>query len=200
MNLFTKLLTGFLITGIISTTAFNRERLIWRYMFNKIDKKQITDNRDKRDAVGTKKYIAEPFEMSEDNWLTRLAGGTANNLTIEFGEVTYNENSSTKEYYLDLKGQEEKINLISNGGAYTYYDDTANIKRLEVNFLTGKKLEGDEVVKDYTNGKEKLELIIDYDESGNILSQFLFVGKMNQYQYPIEVPVSNYYIIKAIVE
>lgn len=198
MNVLTKVLAGFLVTGIISTTAFNREHIVYRYMFRKIDKKQITDNRDKRDNVGTKKYTAEPFEMSEENWLTKLAGGTANNLTIEFGEVTYNENSSTKEYYLDLKGQEEKINLVSNGASYTYYEDTAKIKTLEVNFLTGKKLEGQEVVKDYTNGKEKLELIIDYDESGNVASQILFVGKMNQ--YPIEIPTANYYIIKVIEE
>ncbi|MDP4090542.1 MAG: hypothetical protein Q8930_14930, partial [Bacillota bacterium] len=131
-------------------------------------------------------YTAKPVNMSEDNWLTNLAGGRKNAITIRFGQVK-DSNMQEAEEYIELDGKGGKVTLVENGGHFEYGGGT--LKRVTINFLTGKRLEGKEVVKDYSDGKIKIVLIVDYNEQGIGSPSALFYSQSGSE----DKPQNNYY-------
>ena len=138
-------------------------------------------------------YIAAPSKVVEDDWLTQLVGGRENIITFKLGKLIYNNNAEYAETYIEFEGKDGVITLIANGASYEYYDNSTQLKRVTVNFLTGKKLEGKQVVKDYTDGKQKIILIIDYNENGAAIPLVMFCAKGDSK----DIPNNNFYTIEA---
>ncbi|TCT17218.1 hypothetical protein EDC18_101516 [Natranaerovirga pectinivora] len=155
---------------------------IKRYRFNHVEK--IYENVYMEDG-----YIAEPENVIHDDWLTDFAGGKKEQFIVRIGQVLYNQSEVNKEAYIEIESNNEKIELIANGGSYEYYDITNKIKRKTLNFLTGKRLEGNEVIKDYTEGKNTIVLIIDYDEDGNGTPKVIYCSDDQSFKQP----KNNYY-------
>jgi hypothetical protein len=139
-------------------------------------------------------YLTAPSNVIEDDWLTQLAGGRENTITFKFGKVVYNSNAENGEPYIELQGKEGMLTLIANGARYEYDDSSNQLKRITINFLTGKKLEGNQVVKDYSEGKQKIILIIDYNENGTASPIVMFCAKGDSE----DIPANNFYTVEAI--
>ncbi|MBC7960042.1 MAG: hypothetical protein H7X94_09265, partial [Vallitaleaceae bacterium] len=78
---------------------------------------------------------------------------------------------------------------------FEYYEGTNKLKKSIISFLTGKKFDGKEVIKDYSNGMIRLDIIIEYDEMGNPIPRVLYYTS-NQVYYgsnQIDYPKDNYY-------
>lgn len=164
-----------------------------RYRFSSILKvnEEVTDN----PAEGTHEvyyYVAKPTNFTEEDWLSTFAGGIDEEIVLGVGKLIYDNNFDNTELFIDLKSQREEITLIANGAYYEYYGGTERIKRKVVNFLTGKRLEGNEVVKDYSEGKIKIILIIDYNEEGIGTPRALLTSNGSENDNPKE----NYYTLE----
>jgi hypothetical protein len=81
-----------------------------------------------------------------------LSGGNGGGVTEQFIKVTEGASS---------------VRALSNGGGWEYYGQEqgnyTQIKAVNTNFVTGKKLEGSSVVKDYSEGWKAINLKRSFD-------------------------------------
>ena len=138
-------------------------------------------------------YLAKPVNVSEDNWLAVFAGDKKGTINIKLGQVIYIDNLESTESYIELNGRGNKLSLILNGSHYEYDEATHKIRRKTLNFLTGKKLLGNEVIKDYSEGTQKIVMIVDFDEQGFAKPSILFCSNNDGE----DIPHSNYYVLEV---
>lgn len=182
------LIITLLISLFLVGSVYGNDIMI-RYKFRSIEKVQENINEIFSEGNNADYYIGKPVSIVEDDWLTDFAGGREEEIRVNIGKLVYDYNEANTEAYIDLKGKNTEITLIANGAQYEYYEGTDKIKRKVIDFLTGKKLEGQEVVKDYSEGKEKIILVIDFNEDGTSIPRVLFCLKNNN----VDHPKNNYY-------
>lgn len=144
-----------------------------------------------------KLYVAKPVNILQDDWLTNLAGGRKNSITIRIGQVMHdNSQKNIEEFieeYIEFECNGNKITLIENGARFEYKDGTNQIKRKTLNFLTGKKLNGKEVVKNYSDKSNKIVLIIDFNDKGSATQAVIFCSQNDNE----DIPNSNFYELEV---
>lgn len=174
-----------IITIIFAVGFVYGKDIVLRYRFDDIEKVPINSNRNGD-------YIARPIDIIQEDWLTNFAGGNDESFVVRVGQVLYNNKDNT-ESYIELESKQGKVTLIANGAHYEYYEGTKNVKRKIINFLTGKILEGKEVIKDYTGGKVELVLVIEYDEKNIGTPIVLYCSDDGL----IKQPKNNYYNLQV---
>lgn len=136
-------------------------------------------------------FIGKPINMVKDDWLTNFAGGKESTISVKIGQAKFHTNSEA-ETYVELLGKSDKVTLVSNSMSVDYYAGTNILKRVIIGCFTGKRLEGSEVVKDYSNGKDNIILIIDYDKEGAPAVTSMFCSP----DISAQKPMNNYYELK----
>ncbi|MFB9328902.1 hypothetical protein ACFFSY_23450 [Paenibacillus aurantiacus] len=129
-----------------------------------------TYNFDKIEVVYAAEFKMYPTAAAQDHWLTQLAGGTDKPIEVMYGMVhLYNGERFIEEQFIKMSGEGGSERFLSNSMRNDFYDSAYTVKRqTSVQFWSGKKLEGKDVVKDFGEPLKSVTLIQSFDPQGNV--------------------------------
>ncbi|MFC4099015.1 hypothetical protein [Paenibacillus xanthanilyticus] len=125
---------------------------------------------DKIEVVYAAEFTMFPTSAAPDHWLTQLAGGTDKPIEVMYGMVhLYNGDRYIDEQFIKMSGEGGSERFLSNSMRNDFYDDTYAVKRqTSVQLWSGKKLEGKDVVKNFSEPLKSVTLIQTFDPQGNV--------------------------------
>ena len=132
-------------------------------------------------------YAAEftmyPDSASSEHWLIQIAGGPNKPILILYGILhLYNGDRSIDEQFIKMSGEGGTERFLSNSLRNDYYDETYTLKRqTSVQFWSGKKLDGNAVVKDFNEPLKSVTLVQSFGRQGEVTG-------FNLYAQPLVLP------------
>lgn len=132
-------------------------------------------------------YAAEftiyPESAPSEHWLTQIAGGPNKPIQILYGIIhLYNGDGYIDEQFIKMSGEGGSERFLSNSLRNDYYDENFTLKRqTSVQFWSGKKLDGNAVVKDFNEPLKSVTLIQSFDPQGQVTG-------FNLYAKPLIMP------------
>lgn len=118
-------------------------------------------------------YAAE-FEVNvageERNWFTNLAGKD-NTIKVIYGIVSLsNSTSIIRDEFIKVTGAQGTERFLLNSSYYDHYEDGSSLKTAKSFFWSAKKIEGTNVVKDFTPPIKSLTLYRDFNPDHSLSS------------------------------
>ncbi len=136
----------------------------------------VTYDFDEVNVLYATEFTAKPIEGVDfsGTWVSDLVGEDKK-LTITYGVVELKKDGQDlmTEEFLKISGSEGSKRFLMNSAAYDYWEGTSKYSQILSFFWSAKKLEGTNVVKDFTEPIYSSCFSRKFDENGNRYSFFL---------------------------
>ncbi|GMK40861.1 hypothetical protein PCCS19_39170 [Paenibacillus sp. CCS19] len=130
---------------------------------------QLKYDFDRIEVVYAAEFTAYPQTALSDHWLTSLAGGSDKTVQILYGIVhLYTGEQYIEEQFISMTGEGGSERFLSNSMRNEYYDGSYAIKQKAIQFWSGKKLDGNTVVKDFNQTMKEVTLVQSFDPNGTL--------------------------------
>ncbi|WP_308639696.1 hypothetical protein [Paenibacillus silvisoli] len=125
---------------------------------------------DRIDVVYASEFTMVPNYAAPDYWLTAIAGGPDKPIQVMYGIVhLYTGDQFTEEQFIKMSGEGGAERFLSNNISNDYFDAANTLKsQTSIQFWSGKKLDGNAVVKDYSEPLKSVTLVQTLDPQGQI--------------------------------
>ncbi|WP_281886376.1 hypothetical protein [Paenibacillus sp. YYML68] len=97
-------------------------------------------------------------------------------LRVLYGVVSLDASTGMQEEFIKVSEGAQSVRGLSNGTGWENYGQGHKHKELSTEFVTGKKLEGNSVVKDYSDGWKTIKLTRYIDEYSNLTNMHIQFG------------------------
>lgn len=124
---------------------------------------------DKIEVVYAAEFTMYPDFSSSEHWLTQIAGGPDKPIQVLYGILhLYSGNGYIDEQFIKMSGEGGSERFLSNS-LRNDYDETYSQKRqTSIQFWSGKKLDGNVVVKDFNEPLKSVTLVQSFDAQGQV--------------------------------
>ncbi|MBD3922065.1 S-layer homology domain-containing protein [Paenibacillus sp. PR3] len=131
---------------------------------------QLKYDFDRIEVVYAAEFTAYPQNAPADHWLTALGGGPDKPIQTLYGIVhLYTGDQFIEEQFISVTGEGGSERFLSNSMRNEYYDASYTTKKqTTIEFWSGKKLDGNAVVKDLTQTVKGITLVQSFDPDGTL--------------------------------
>gem|GEM_PF-1508896 len=125
---------------------------------------------DRIEVVYAAEFTAYPQITSAEHWLTLLAGGPDKPIQTLYGIVhLYTGDRYIEEQFISMTGEGGSERFLSDSLLNEYYDESYTTKKqTTIKFWSGKKLDGNTVVKDFTQTIKEITLVQPFHPDGTL--------------------------------
>ena len=98
-------------------------------------------------------FTALPPNVKPDNWLAALAGGNQKPIQVIYGAVIFKKDGQTqpfKEDFVKVTGKNSSARFLMNSLVNHFYAGTSKLRDSNTEFSSHKKVEGNNIIKDFT--------------------------------------------------